>query len=55
MLRKSGWNEGEALGPYAARTKAKEAGVDVESILGGEEVERWDGKQREVKVEYVEV
>ena len=55
MLQKSGWNEGEALGPYAARMKTKEAGADVESILGEAKAEKGKGKQREVKVEYVEV
>lgn len=54
MLQKSGWNEGEALGPYAARVKVKEAG-DVGSILGEEKAEKREGKQREVKVEYIEV
>ncbi|TEB39902.1 hypothetical protein FA13DRAFT_1724114 [Coprinellus micaceus] len=49
MLQKSGWNEGEALGPYAR------LGWDVEGILGEEKVEKWKGKQREAKVEYVEV
>lgn len=63
MLQKSGWNEGEALGPYAMRMKrAKDDVVDVDSILGGREVEKvrskGKAKQREqvgeVKVEYVE-
>ncbi|KAF5338947.1 hypothetical protein D9611_008783 [Ephemerocybe angulata] len=63
MLQRSGWNEGEALGPYAARVAQKKADTDVSAILGGSDAESEDrgmgwkgkGKERAITVEYVQV
>ncbi|KAJ2935122.1 hypothetical protein H1R20_g1914, partial [Candolleomyces eurysporus] len=63
MLQRSGWNEGESLGPYAQRLR-REKEIDVSTLLSDSEGTSGSGKlskgkEREdrstVKVEYVEV
>jgi hypothetical protein len=63
MLQRSGWSEGEALGPYAQRTR-REKEIEVSTLLSDSEDtsgsgKSWKGKEGEdrstTKIEYIEV